>query len=286
MSTSPEQIVRGVTKVVSLPAVVTKLGEAIQDPRTSNLDIENIVSEDSALAARVLRIANSAMYSFPSKIDTINKAVAVIGLQQLNDIVLACSVIKAFKGVSLDIIDMETFWKHSIAVGTTARLLAVQRRESNIERFFTAGLLHDIGRLILFMEMPVKSREAIELSASGNCLLYQAEKDLLGFDHGMLGAMLLKKWELPESLVMSTNYHHKPAVASKNQLEASVIHVSDIIVHTVNFGSSAEKFVPLLNKKALTAIGVGPDVLANVIEQLYIQYVDAVKFILGDDESL
>jgi len=181
---------------------------------------------------------------------------------------------------------METFWKHSIAVGTTARLLAVQRRESNIERFFTAGLLHDIGRLILFMEMPVKSREAIELSASGNCLLYQAEKDLLGFDHGMLGAMLLKKWELPESLVMSTNYHHKPAVASKNQLEASVIHVSDIIVHTVNFGSSAEKFVPLLNKKALTAIGVGPDVLANVIEQLYIQYVDAVKFILGDDESL
>jgi len=283
---SPEQIINGVTQVVSLPAVVMKLSEAIQDPRTSNQDIENIVSEDSALAARVLRIANSAMYSFPSKVDTINKAVTVIGLQQLNDIVLACSAVKAFQNVSQDIVDMEMFWQHSIAVGTAARLLAVQRRESNIERFFTAGLLHDVGRLILLMELPVKSKEVIEHASQEGCYLYHAEKKIIGYDHAMIGAMLLKKWKLPDSLVLSTHYHHKPSLTSQYQLEASVVHLSDIIVHAMNYGSSGEKFVPALGKKVLATTDIGMDVLDNLLEQLSIQYVEAVKFILGDDDSI
>jgi len=113
-----ERIVTNVLKVAALPAVAMKFSEAIQNPLTSNKDLENIVSEDSALAAKVLMIANSALFNFPSKIDTISKAITIIGQKQLSDIILSCSIVAMFKDIPQDVIDMDMFWKHSIAVAT------------------------------------------------------------------------------------------------------------------------------------------------------------------------
>lgn len=281
MALDAEKIIANVLKVAALPAVALKFSEAIKDPLTSNQDLENIVSEDSALAAKVLMIANSALFNFPSKIDTISKAITIIGHKQLSDIILSCSIVAMFKEIPQDVIDMDMFWRHSIAVATASRIIATARREQNIERFFTAGLLHDIGKLIIFVEAPKYALEVVSMCKEKNELMHKIEKEVLGFDHAKLGAMLLKKWKLPEDVVAAVYYHHMPSISSGDIIGPSIVHVSDIITHALEFGSSGEEFVPTLNVKAWEALHLDVDILSSTIEQLNVQHSEAVKFILG-----
>ena len=281
MPLDAERIITSVLKVAALPAVAMKFAEAIKNPATSNNDLEKIVSEDSALSAKVLMIANSALFNFPSKIDTISKAITIVGHKQLSEIILSCSVVAMFKGIPQDIIDMDHFWRHSIAVATASRILAAYRHEQNIEKFFTAGLLHDIGKLILFVEAPKYASTVISKCNETKELMHKVEKKVIGFDHAKLGSMLLTKWKLPEEVISSVCYHHIPSVAPRDSLGASIIHVADIMAHALQFGASGEKFVPTLNEKAWLSLELDVEVLDLAVEQLHVQHSEAVKFILG-----
>lgn len=281
MALDAESIITKVLKVAALPAVAIKFSEAVQNPLTSNNDLEKIISEDSALASKVLMIANSALFNFPSKIDTIAKAITIIGQKQLSEIILSCSVVEMFKGIPQDVIDMDLFWRHSIAVATASRLLASARHEQNVERFFTAGLLHDIGKLIIFVEAPKYALEVVNKCKESSKLMHKVEKEVLGFDHAKLGAMLLKKWKLPDSVISAVYYHHMPSISSGDIVGPSIIHTADIICHALQFGSSGEKFVPTLNEKAWDALSLDIEILGTSIEQLNVQHAEAVKYILG-----
>ena len=190
MALDAEKIVTNVLKVAVLPAVALKFSEAIKDPLTSNNDLEKIVSEDSALAAKVLMISNSALFNFPSKIDTISKAITIIGHKQLSEIILSCSIVAMFKDIPQDVIDMDMFWRHSISVATVSRILASSRREQNIESFFTAGLLHDIGHLVMFKRIPELAKKALvdSIDKPEEPDLYLSEREIIGYDHASVGA--------------------------------------------------------------------------------------------------
>jgi putative nucleotidyltransferase with HDIG domain len=281
MALDAERIVTSVLKVAALPEVALKFSEAMKDPLTSNQDLENIVSEDSALAAKVLMIANSALFNFPSKIDTISNAITIIGHKQLSEIILSCSIVAMFKDIPQDVIDMQQFWRHSIAVATAARIIASSRREQNIEKFFTAGLLHDIGKLIIFVEAPKYAVEVLKQCSDKKELMHKVEKDVLGFDHAKLGAMLLKKWKLPDEVVAAVYYHHMPSASSGNIIAPATIHIADILTHALQFGSSGEEFVPSFNEKAWKALDLDVEIIGPVLEQLNVQHAEAVKYILG-----
>ena len=281
MPLDAERIITNVLKVAALPAVAMKFSEAIRDPATSNNDLEKIVSEDSALSAKVLMISNSALFNFPSKIDTISKAITIVGHKQLSEIILSCSVVAMFKDIPQDVIDMDHFWRHSIAVATASRILAAYRHEQNIEKFFTAGLLHDIGKLILFVEAPKYAYAVISKCEETKKLMHKVEKEVIGFDHAKLGSMLLEKWKLPEEVISSVYYHHIPSIAPGDNVGASIIHVADIMVHALQFGASGEKFVPTLNDKAWDALGLDIEIIDSAVEQLHVQHAEAVKYILG-----
>lgn len=281
MALNAERIVSNVLKVAALPAVAVKFSEAIKDPFTSNNDLENIVAEDSALSAKVLMISNSALFNFPSKIDTISKAITIIGHKQLSEIILSCSVVAMFKDIPQDVIDMDHFWRHSIGVATAARILAAYRHEQNIEKFFTAGLLHDIGKLILFIEAPKYEFDVMSKCKESQQLMHQVEKEIIGFDHSKIGSMLLTKWKLPVEITSAVYYHHMPSVAPEKNLGANIIHIADIITHAIKLGGSGEIYVPTLNEKAWSMLEMDVDVLSLVVEQLYVQHSEAVKYILG-----
>lgn len=282
MALDAERIVNNVLKIAALPAVAIKFSEAIKNPLTSNQDLESIISEDSALASKVLMIANSALFNFPSKIDSISKAITIIGYKQLNEIILSCSIVAMFKDIPQNVVEMEQFWRHNIAVATASRILAASRREQNIEKFFTAGLLHDIGKLILFAEKPKYATEVIEKCNETKQLMHKVEQEVLGFDHAKLGAMLLKKWKLPESIVSAVYYHHMPSVSTGDIVDPAIIHIADIISHSLQYGSSGEKFVPKLNEKAWDILGLDVEVIPTMIDQLHLQHNEAMKYILGE----
>lgn len=282
---TPRKLVARAETISSLPTVHLRLNEVVNDPRSSNRDVANVIAEDPGLTARLLRIANSAFFGYPSKVDTITRAVTVIGTKQLRDLALATSVIEMFDSGSEDVVSMESFWRHSIACAVTARVLATYRREINVEHFFVAGLLHDVGRMVMFKQIPDLCRETMDACAADDLLMYQAERDMLGFDHADVGAVLLEQWQLPPSLVKAIEFHHRPAkVAGTGEyaITAAVVHVADVITNAMVYGSSGERFVPPLEDAAWQQLNLPETVLYATLKQLEHQYEDAVSLILKD----
>ncbi|MDA1000193.1 MAG: HDOD domain-containing protein [bacterium] len=282
MNTRPEDLIRIGDKVPTLPHIFHRLNEAVNDPRSSMRDIAGIISTDQSLSARLLRIANSAFYGFPSRIETISRAVTIIGTQQLRDLALATSIVETFSGLPIKLVDMSSFWRHSIASGITARIMANYHRESNIERFFVAGLLHDIGRLLIYKHEPEKAREAIESSTAKNEPLFMTEYNQFGYDHGEVGGALLRHWGLPASLEEAVRYHHNPSFSKRFPLETATVHVSDIIANAMRYGSSGERFVPPLEGDAWEQLRLPVSILSPALEQIDRQFSDSAKLFLED----
>jgi len=285
MSLETHDLVKSAGSISSLPTIFIRINDAVNNPRSSLADIGRVISEDPGLTARLLRIVNSAFYSFPSKIDTISRAVTIVGTQQLRDLALATSVMKVFKGIPEDLINMEAFWCHSIGCGITARVLASHRREANLERHFVTGMLHDIGRLLLFMNLPKQSRAALMRCQRSEELLYKVEREEIGFDHATVGSALLQAWNLPASLKEVVAFHHAPQKALRYPIETAIVHVADIITHTMELGSSGERLVPHLNSEAWEKVGLPASLLPATLGQVEKQFHDATQMILQDNKS-
>lgn len=282
MESNPRELLRGYVEVSSLPTIHLRLEEAINNPKKSMSDIAKVIREDPGLTARLLRIVNSAFYNFPSRVETISQAVTIVGTQQLSALALATSVMQMFKGIGEDLVNMHSFWRHSIACGIAARLLAMFRRETNAERFFVAGMLHDIGRLVLYTKLTEPSKEMLLAAKNEKQLLYEVERQRLGFTHAVVGGVLLQTWKLPTSLEEIVMYHHNPKGATRFPVETALVHVADIIAHAMQLGSSGEIFVPPLDQDAWDRLNLQPSILASVEEQLDRQYQDLLQTMLAD----
>lgn len=262
-----ERIVGETVTVYSLPFFYERLNEAINHPRSSIDDIARIITEDQGLTVRLLKLANSPMFGYYSRVDSITKAVTIIGTQQLRDLALAASVMGIFRGIPEELLNMTSFWRHSIACGMIARGLATYRREINVERFFVAGMLHDVGQLVLCTSIPEVVREMLEASRDRQSLHYVTERERLGFDHAAVGGALLRKWKIPPVIGEPVACHHAPAAAEQFPLEAALIHVADIICQALEFGFSGEWFVPPLNDGAWERLGIPVSVLGTILKQ-------------------
>ncbi len=268
--------------ITSLPMLLIRLNNAINNPRSSITDIAKIISEDTSLSARLLRIVNGSLYGFPSRIDTINRAVVIVGTQQLRDLAMATSVTTLFKEIPDDLVNMESFWRHSVGCGLAAREIANLRQDINPERYFVAGILHDVGRLVMIKKDPSRSRSVLLRSKRDDELLYKSEAAVFGFDHSDIGRLLLNKWKLPSSLEEAVAFHHRPRKAVRYPLESAIIHLADVLCHAINLGKSGERFVPPLSDAAWKLIGLAPSTLSPIIEQVDRQFNEIIETILVD----
>ena len=281
MPPSPQELVREAIGLPSPPQIFQQLTEVLDNPRGSTAQIADIIGLDSGLTARLLRLVNSAFYCFPSKVESISHAVLLVGVEQIRDLVLATSILRIFKGISADLIDMESFWLHSVATGVTARLLAAHRREINGERFFVAGVLHDIGRLLLFQKLPDGARRALLRTRQEGEALLDAERVVFGFDHATVGGALLDAWGLPPGLSEMVRCHHSPGDAQRYPVETAAVHVADLLVTAIGLGSTGDEAAPRLCPGAWERLGLQPDILGAVAEQAEQQVDDVRRFILG-----
>jgi len=231
-----------------------------------------------------LKIVNSAFYGYPSRIDTLSRAVNIVGTKQLSTLAIGINMTNMFKKIPCKIINMKLFWQHSILCGINARIIAGHKNIQNTERLFVAGMLHDIGRLLLYNEVPAQSLHAIIVARNNHDLLYLAEREILNCDHGDIGGELLKKWKLPVSLEDTVRHHHAPQ-KSQNRLEAAIIHLADVMANATGIGSSGEILIPPLNHDAWMQIGLSPNILSLTMEQSDRQLDDIFESIYIDDNN-
>lgn len=264
-----------------LPAVFNKINETIMNPNSSAVDMAAVISQDSGLTYQLLGLVNSSFYGFVSKIDTVSRAVAIVGTRQLTNLVFGISMIKFFENIPPRHVDMKGFWKHCIACGITARIIAGYNNIQNTERLFVAGLLHDIGRLLMFRMWPEHSRRALVKARQDLTLLHQAEAELMGVDHAVIGARMAEHWRLPFLLETTIRNHHIPK-ASHNRLEASIVHLADIIVNAMEMGSSGEMFVPSVDEDAWNSLGLSTGLLSVIINHVDGQFDETIMYFFPD----
>lgn len=270
MALTPESLVNKSLELVSPPSTYIRLDELIRDPDSAIDDISKVINTDPALTTRLLKIVNSPFYGFPSQINTISRAITVIGTRELTNLVLATSVVNAFSGISKSLIEMNTFWRHSLACAICAKLLAEAAGHKQSEQYLIAGLLHNIGSLVLYQSVPELAGEAIKSARFGHEVIYLAEQRVMGFDHTEAGEKLLQAWRLPASLAYVARHHHQPA-ASGYAAEVCIVHVADVMVSSVPFGHSGDLHVPPLDPVAWERLGLALEKIPALLRKVGIQ---------------
>jgi putative nucleotidyltransferase with HDIG domain len=245
--------------------VLDEIEAALQSPQCNLNSIGDAIQKDPDLTARLLRLANSPFFGFANRLSTVAEAVSLLGIQQIQDMIVASSVLEQFKGVPDKLVNKDSFWRHSLAVGITARLLAMEKRLPKPDKFFVAGLLHDVGRLVLLLQSPEWAQKVFECYQSEKILLRDAEKKILGYDHQQIAAELLQSWSYPNALVQAVALHHSPN-SSVAKLDTAVVHIADHLVNAMGIGSSGEQFIPPLDEKAWGTLGLSAEILARLVE--------------------
>lgn len=282
--TSPAQLIRGEIQLASLPNVYTRIVETLNSPRASSAAIANIVSKDSSLSLRLLRLVNSAFYGFPAKIDSISRGITLLGTNELTTLALGISVVRLFQDIPNELIDMETFWKHSIRVGLFAQVLASHKVGLSEEKLFVGGLLHDVGRLVMLRKIPEKYAQVIIRSRREKSPLNRVEQKLLHCDHAEIGRLLAKEWRLTPTLTQMIGGHHSPAM-DRFPLEACIVHIADLLAHACGDELLITTQVPPLQTKAWETIGLSPSILAPTILQVDRLFRDIIRVFLDKNPA-
>jgi putative nucleotidyltransferase with HDIG domain len=231
-----EKWISQVKGLVSPPDICISIFELIESQTASTKQLGDVISQDPNLTARLLKIVNSPYYHFSNRIDTISRAITVIGIRELSSLVLAVSAAKTFSNIPNELVNIDTFWRHSIYTALIARELAKRCDILHPERLFVAGLMHDIGSLIIYNRVPDIAR-AILIQSNGNeQTLYQTEKDMLNTNHAQIGGMLLDSWLLPKILRDAVMFHHEPGLCETAPIEASIVHIAEALANASIIG--------------------------------------------------
>jgi len=276
----PQDIIEVARRVElpALPQVAIRLQEITSNPESSAKDVADIISLDPSLSTALLHLVNSAFYNFPSRIDTIARAVAIVGTTQIHALAMGRMVLHMVSDLPPKHFDMDSFWEHSIACGMLAKGLAELRGGDEPERAFLSGMLHDIGKLAVASALPNHGRALA--ARPRQTLEYEAEQYILGFEHGRFGAIVLRKLDIPYPIVEAVANHHRPMEA-KHPGNASLLHVADFMARTLVISSANPPLIPPLSNEAWAWLELDPDDLRPLIGNLNRQLQDMISILTG-----
>lgn len=268
-------------ELISLPDVYLRLQQVIRSDEASMDKVAEVLTLDPALVARLLRIANSALYSFRSKIDTVTRAVTIMGVQQVHDLVLATSVAKAFAGMDNAVLDMKTFWYRSVQSGILARTLAEGAGMRGGESLFVRGLLHDLGHLVLYHHYAEECRTALARSGGAPLALARAERELIGCDATSLTAELMRTWQLPDSFARAYDYLHEPTAAPEERREIAMLHIAAAITRGLDSDMLLDEVLAQVPAKVWKLADVPPEAAHLALDDAALELIDAMYRVLA-----
>jgi len=281
-----DELIKDVEKLLSLPDVVIRANELMDSGEANIEEIAEVVALDPGLSAQLLRLVNSAFYSFPTKIDTITRAITVIGVNELRSLLLSASAVSVFNRIAPEAIDMDDFWFRSVYVGLAAKQIAADRRKA--EQMFLMGLLHDVGKIVLFNKNPDSANEMLSRHASTQQPLAVIEREILGFTLSQVSAALLQNWDLSESLWMPIQmmYEDNPpaAVAKDSRILQLAARLADCAIPEQNVESEAFQALQK-DSNLLQAANVKADDLEDIMTEVNM-FTFEVLGVINPDASL
>ncbi len=272
------ELISSTTQLYSMPDVYFRVKALVDDPDAGMADLAKVIGADPGLTARLLKLANSAYFGMPARVDSVAKAVNLLGMQQVHDLVLATSVTQTFAQVPSLAMDMQLFWRRSLHAGVLARQLAVACNMLDGERLFVAGLLHDIGHLLMYQAAPAQALAAQVQAKRDEMALFRVERALLGFDYAQAGAALMRSWNLPLALQEAVELHPEPARAESFPRETSLLHIAARLAdHALPGGANEAGIDPVV----WNVLGLEPSALASIQDEAKSQLALVTSLIMS-----
>ena len=254
--------VRRIKNLPTVPGIVAKIARMVENPETSAAEVGRLISQDQVLSAKVLRMANSAFFGMSRKISSISQALVILGFEVVKGLVLTSSVFDMIQK------SMAGLWEHSIGCAAASGAVATLLGRDDAEEILVAGLLHDLGKVVLALNLPEEMSRVREKVASGDVLFYEAENAVLDFDHSELGQWLAEHWNLPESLAEPMRLHHRPEKAVLKPECTAIVHIADIIIRAKGFGNAGDTLVPPVSMAAWEMLGLRRTDFLPILEML------------------
>jgi putative nucleotidyltransferase with HDIG domain len=278
-------IVERLDELPTLPTIVHELNRVINDPMSSTNDIEKVMSNDQSLTTKVLRLANSAYYAIPGGVTNLQRAIAYIGYDAINQLVLSASVMSALSSKSSVKFDPSHFWKHSMGVAMAAETMARFVHYKTPADLFTCGLIHDMGKIATFIIAPEMFLEIISLANEKGLSFVEAETEIGAPSHAIVGRELAIKWRLPNILQSTIAHHHQrdPALRSGLSQEMNrvvdIVMLSNLLIHALHFGNSGHSKVVGAPKDVVERLNLTPDKLKDLIGKIKVSVESADGFL-------
>ncbi len=272
-----------INSMPALPTTVTKVLEICNNPRTSPTDLNRVISLDPVLMGRVLKLINSAYYGLGQQITSLVRAIIMLGINTVKNLALSTAILdKLGKSGQFRALNMEGFWRHSLAVGSTARLIARRRGINQLkhEEYFAAGLLHDIGKIPLNNVLSSEYVAAMSLSDLERIPLYLAEKRGLDVDHAEVGGIIADAWKLDRSIADSIRFHHGPELYPGNSIDLLyTVIVADYYVNREEIGFSGNRYPEKPSPAVYEALSLGKETLEEIADEVNAEVEKAKVFL-------
>jgi len=265
-----KKILHSLKDLPPMPEVAQKARKVVSDPDSDFRDLAKVIETDQAIVSRILKIANSAYYGAVGRVASVQQASVVLGVKTLQELLtLACAsglLGQELEGYELAAGDM---WQHSLAVAAASRMIAERDHPALAEDAFSAGLIHDCGKLILNPYVNERKPQFKAFMADGDKSFLIAERDILGFDHSEIASDVCEKWQIPRHIGLAIRYHHYPERSNDNGL-AYILHVADSIAIMSGVGTGFDGMLYEMNEKALAFLHMDmngvQEIMARVIE--------------------
>jgi putative nucleotidyltransferase with HDIG domain len=254
--------VENINALPTVPAVFKRLSGLIENPRITIDEISAFISNDPALTTKVLKMINSAIYGFPGRIASVSHATMLLGLNVIKGLLLGVSVFALMQKT------MSGLYEHSLACAIASRVIAQKKGLKEPEEVSVAGLLHDIGKIILALEFSKEYEAAMNEAQERKISIFEAEHNRFNATHADVGSWLAEKWGFPRSLIEVIAFHHRPALAKNAPMEAAIVHFADLLVRARGFGFAGDSFVPEVNTAAFEILNFSETDIRDVLRDL------------------
>lgn len=278
---SVNDMVEQVKEFPTLPTIYGALLDVISNPRSTVADVANIISQDQAAATKILKSVNSSIYGLQVRVDTISQAIFHLGFNEVKNLVIALSVIDIFqKTQSLPQFNVVDLWKHSIAVGVVTRLLGKSIGIKNLENYFLAGILHDIGKLFFLKNFNNEYDHVVKYVLENDTVIQMAESKVFGITHTVIGDMLAEKWKLPVSIRNAIKHHTRGLVDGKSDVQVCCVHIANIIARMMELGFPGDNLVHEPNIDTWNYLNFPPHTIISLMPQIKSDYQQSVSILL------
>jgi len=271
-----QQVVAQAGKLYTLPDICLQLRQLSGDGQSSAPEISRLVSTDTALAARLLKLANSPLYGFSSKISNLSRAITLVGVKEMNNLALATSAAGMFGGVGGSYIDIRQFWRHSVITGLMMSVMAEKLKAAGGEELFLVGLLHNIGKLVVLEQVAHFAGTACEV-ANPDQLLWEREREVLGYTFAEVGAALMEAWSMPEALVVPMTWQHQPLQARTQPLPSILLHIALNWVGSHSMEGGSGGYLTSIEPPVMELSGLG----VNDVEAIFGETLDRSPEVLS-----